>query len=57
MSPYRQRVLLLDEKTEASILMICDVALRFSGMHMASVVSDIALAIRDQKIMDREEDW
>jgi hypothetical protein len=57
MSHDKQRVLLLDEKTESAILMICDVALRFSGMHMASVVSDIALAIRDQKVMDREEDW
>ena len=52
----KKRVLLLDENTEAAILTVCDVALKFSGMHMASVVADVALAIRDQQLMD-EEDW
>ena len=53
----RKRILLLDEKTERSINMICDIALKFSGMHIATVVADVAMAIRDQTDPEEHEDW
>lgn len=53
---YR-RVLILDEKTERAISTVCDVALKFAGMHMASIVADVATAIQDRSQYDEEEDW
>lgn len=53
----RKRILLLDEKTEKAISTVCDIALRFSGMHIATIVADVAMAIRDQANDEDNEDW
>jgi hypothetical protein len=53
----RKRILLLDEKTEKAISTVCDIALRFSGMHIATIVADVAMAIRDQSDDEDNEDW
>jgi len=53
----RKRILLLDEKTEKAISTVCDIALRFSGMHIATIVADVAMAIRDHTDDEDNEDW
>lgn len=53
----RRRILVLDEKAERAINTVCDIALKFSGMYMATVVADVAMAIRDQIDFNEHEDW
>ena len=57
----RRRVIIVDEKMELALTMLCDIAMKFAGMHMATIVADIASAIHDE---DRypddgleDEDW
>jgi hypothetical protein len=52
----KTRVLVLDEKTETALSMICDVALKFAGIHMASIVTDLACAIRDRSEDGKDDD-
>lgn len=53
----RKRILILDEKTERAISVVCDIALQFSGMHIANLVADVAMAIRDRTDGEDDEDW
>jgi hypothetical protein len=53
----KHRILLLDTKTEKAINTICDIALQYAGMHIASVVADVATAIRDQTNDEDIESW
>lgn len=53
----RRKILLLDEKTERAIATVCDTALKFAGMHMASIVADVAAAIQDKNLDFSDEDW
>ncbi|MES2274228.1 MAG: hypothetical protein V4487_08570 [Chlamydiota bacterium] len=52
----KKRILILDEKTERALTAVCDTALRFAGMHMASLVADVATSIRDTQEGD-DSDW
>ncbi len=58
---HKRRVLLIDEKMERALTMLCDVAMKFAGMHMATIVAEIANAINeDNQYPDDEledEDW
>lgn len=58
---HKKRVIIVDEKTERDLTMLCDVAMKFAGMHMATIVADIANAIKDEDHFDDElpedEDW
>ncbi len=51
----KERILILDEKTERALTVICDTALKFAGMQVASVVADIVDAIHEQDT--EEDDW
>lgn len=53
-----RRILILDEKTEQALTTVCDTALRFAGMYMASIVADVATSIRDiHGNEEKELDW
>lgn len=53
-----KRILILDEKTETALSTVCDIALKFAGIHMASIVTDLACAIRDRGQQgDEDGDW
>lgn len=59
---HKRRVIIIDEKMERDLTMLCDVAMKFAGMHMATIVADIANAIKDEDSFDddelpEEEDW
>lgn len=61
-SMHKRRVMIVDEKMERDLTMLCDVAMKFAGMHMATVVADIANAIKDEDDFDDDElpgdeDW
>lgn len=58
----KRRVIIIDEKMERDLTMLCDVAMKFAGMHMATIVADIANAIKDEDSFDddelpEDEDW
>ncbi len=58
----KRRVIVIDEKMERDLTMLCDVAMKFAGMHMATIVADIANAIKDEDSFDddelpEDEDW
>lgn len=57
----RRRVIIIDEKMERALTTLCDVAMKFAGMHMATIVADIANAISDDdRYVDDEledDDW
>jgi hypothetical protein len=57
----KRRVIVIDEKMERALTTLCDVAMKFAGMHMATIVADIANAINDEdQFLDDEledEDW
>ena len=46
---------------ERALTTLCDVAMKFAGMHMATIVADVANAINDEDhyIDDdmEDEDW
>lgn len=58
---HKKKVIVVDEKMEASLAMLCDIALKFSGMHMATLVADIANALKDDGKYNlddfEDEDW
>ena len=58
---HKRRVIIVDEKMETALTMLCDIAMKFAGMHMATIVADIASAIHDEdRYPDDEvedEDW
>lgn len=37
----RKKLILLDEKTERALIVLCDVVMKFSEIHMATIVGDI----------------
>lgn len=59
---HKKRVIIVDEKMERDLTMLCDVAMKFAGMHMATIVADIANAIKDEDNFEDDdlpddEDW
>ena len=59
---HKRRVIIIDEKMERDLTTLCDVAMKFAGMHMATIVADIANAIKDEDSFDddelpEDEDW
>ena len=48
-----KKIILLDEKTESSLATICDVAIKYAGMHMASVIADVVNAIHYDDVNER----
>jgi len=58
---HKRRVIVIDEKMERALTTLCGVAMKFAGMHMATIVADIANAIsdEDQYLNDEmeDEDW
>jgi len=41
-----RRTIVIDDEMEKALTLLCDVAMRFSGMHMATTISKIANAMR-----------
>jgi hypothetical protein len=52
----KNRVLILDNQTEAALLTICDVVLKFAGLQMATMVAQLGSAIRDPQF-DGAGEW
>lgn len=58
---YKKKVIVVDEKMETALATLCDIAMKFAGMHMATIVADIANALKDDESYNfddfEEEDW
>jgi hypothetical protein len=58
---HRKKVIVVDEKLEHALTLLCEIAMKFSGMHMATIVADVANALRDEQhdLYDefKDEDW
>lgn len=58
---HKKKIIVVDEKMETALATLCDIAMKFAGMHIATMVADIANALReeDQYNFDdfEEEDW
>lgn len=58
---HKKKVIVVDEKMETALATLCDIAMKFAGMHMASMVADIANALKEDENYNfddfEEEDW
>jgi hypothetical protein len=58
---HKKKVIVVDEKMEIALATLCDIAMKFAGMHMATIVADIANALKEDDNFNfddfEEEDW
>ncbi len=58
---HKKKVIVVDEKMETALATLCDIAMKFAGMHIATMVADIANALKEDDRYNfdefEEEDW
>ena len=52
---HKKKVIVVDEKMETALATLCDIAMKFAGMHIATIVADIANALKDDSNYNFDE--